>query len=171
MMGSTGAERLLALAIASTRRTLYISNAYFVPTRAFTRLLLDATQRHVDVRILTNGRRSDVRATWLAGRRCYEPLLRAGVRIYEYGFTIHAKTFVVDGALSAVTTMNFDNRSLAYNSEIALVVLDAGIGTQMDALFLEDLTWAEEIVLARFRTRPWTARVLESVASVGARLL
>lgn len=113
LMGSTAAERLVALAISSARQTLFISSAYFVPTVAFTRLLLDAARRGVDVRVLTNGRSSDVRTTWLAGRHSYEPLLRGGVRIYEYSTTLHAKTFVVDSRLTAIGTINFDNRSLA----------------------------------------------------------
>jgi len=169
MSGSTGAERLLALAISSARRTLYLSNAYFVPTPGFAQLLADAAQRGVDVRVLTNGAQSDVKTTWLAGRNSYELLLRAGVRIYEYRLTIHAKTFVVDSLLSAVTTMNFDNRSLAYNN--ALVALDAAIGTEMESLFREDVLYADEIALARFRNRPRTSRVLEWFASVGSRLL
>jgi cardiolipin synthase len=170
-MGSTPAERLLALAIASAVRTLYISNAYFVPTLGFARLLVDAAQRGVDVRILTNGRQSDVRTTWLAGRRSYEPLLQAGVRIYEYATTIHAKTFVVDGYLSAISTMNFDNRSLAYNNEVALVTLDAAIGSYMGSLFFQDAQYADEILLATFQKRAWTSRLLERIASIGSRLL
>lgn len=171
LVGSTAAERLIALAISSATRTLYISNAYFVPTLGFARLLTDAARRGVDVRVLTNGRQSDVRTTWLAGRRRYEPLLRAGVRIYEYRTTSHAKTFVVDGRLSAVSTINFDNRSLAYNNEVALITLDASIGRYMDSLFVGDTHYSDEIVLASFRTRAWTSRVLERFASVGSRML
>ncbi len=171
LMGSTAAERLLALAIASAAHTLYISNAYFVPTLGFARLLIEAAQRGVDVRLLTNGRQSDVRTTWLAGRRSYEPLLHAGVRIYEYRTTIHAKTFVVDGHLSAISTMNFDNRSLAYNNEVALVTLDGAIGSYMVSLFLQDAQYADEILLAAFQTRAWTSRLLERMASIGSRLL
>ena len=171
LMGSTPAERLFALAIASAAHTLYISNAYFVPTLGFARLLIEAAQRGVDVRVLTNGRQSDVRTTWLAGRRSYETLLHAGARIYEYGTTIHAKTFVVDSHLSVISTMNFDNRSLAYNNEVALVTLDAAIGSYMVSLFLQDAEYADEILLADFQTRAWTARLLERVASIGSRLL
>ena len=171
LMGSSGAERLLALAIASAKQSLYISNPYFVPTRGFVRLLVDAALRRVDVRILTNGAQSDVKTTWRAGRNSYERLLRAGARIYEYRATIHAKTLVVDGALSAVTTMNFDNRSLAYNSEVALVTLDSAIGAQMESLLLDDVQYADEIVLAHFQTRPRSARVLEWLASIGSRML
>jgi cardiolipin synthase len=171
LMGSTAAERLIALAIASATRTLFVSNSYFVPTPGFVTLLREAADRGVDVRILTNGRQSDVRTTWLAGRRTYEALLGAGVRIYEYHTTIHAKTFVVDGRLSSVSTMNFDNRSLAYNNEVALVTLDAGIGQYMDSLFLADASYSDEIVLGTFQTRAWTSRVMERLASIGSRLL
>ena len=170
--GSTAGERLLALSIASARRRLYIANAYFVPGADYVQLLVQAARRGVDVRILTNGPASDVRTTWLAGRARYETLLAAGVRMYEYRpTTMHAKTFVVDGLWSAITTMNFDNRSLAYNDEVALLARDAGLGATVDSLFLEDLRFADEIRLDAFSRRPWTARVLERAASAIASLL
>jgi hypothetical protein len=75
--------------------------------------------------------------------------------------TIHAKTFVVDGEWSAVGTMNFDNRSLAYNDEVALVVLDDTVGGAMESLFHEDLGFADEIRLEGFQRRPRTQRFLE----------
>lgn len=172
LTGSTTAERLLALSIASARRRLYITNAYFIPHADFVQLLAEAARRGVDVRILTNGERTDVRTTWLAGRSRYEPLLAAGVRIYEYRpTTVHSKTFVVDSEWLAVSTMNFDNRSLAYNNEVALVVRDRAVGATMDSLFVEDLRFAEEFSLVSFRHRPWTARIMERAAGVLANVL
>ena len=66
LTGSTTAERLLALSIASPRRRLYIANAYFIPDADFVQLLIAAARRGVDVRILTNGNQSDVKTTLLA---------------------------------------------------------------------------------------------------------
>ena len=170
--GSTTAERLLALSIAGARRRLYIANAYFVPHADFVQLLAAAARRGVDVRVLTNSAQTDVKSTWLAGRSRYEALLGAGVRIYEYQpTTIHAKTLVADGAWAVVATMNFDNRSLAYNNEVALMAHDPRLGASMDSLFLADLAFAQEIRLAEFRRRPWTARLLERGARVIAGLL
>ena len=170
--GSTAAQRLLVQAIESAGERLYITNAYFVPHGGFVPLLAEAARRGVDVRILTNGPRSDVRTTWLAGRSHYEPLLEAGVRLYEYRpTTLHAKTFVVDGFWSAVGTINFDNRSLAYNDEVALLSLDPGLGARMDSVFLADLGYAEEIRLEIFRRRPWSQRLLEHGAGLLSRLL
>lgn len=170
--GSTTAERLLALSIISARRRLYVTNAYFVPQADYVRLLTDAAKRGVDVRLLTNGPQGDSRVTWLAGRSRYETLLAGGVRIYEYQpTTVHAKTVVVDGRWAAVTTMNFDNRSLAYNSEVALVVRDERLGATMERWFQEDLGFSREILLPEFRRRSWLARLLERSASAVAGLL
>ena len=172
LTGSTTAERLIALSIASARRRLYIANAYFVSDADFVRLLVGAERRGVDVRLLTSGAQTDVKMTWIADRDRYETLLAAGVRIYEYRPTaMHAKTFVVDGALTAVATMNFDNRSLAYNNEVALVVLDNAVGATMEALFFDDLNFSDEIRLEDFGRRSRAQRLLERAASVLANLL
>ena len=172
LTGSTTAERLLALSIATARQRLYITNAYFVPQADFVRLLTEAARRGVDVRILTNGPRSDVRTTWLAGRSRYEPLLAAGVRIWEYRpTTVHAKTLVSDGTWSLISTMNFDNRSLAYNNEAALVARDRRVGAVLDSLFLEDLRFADEIRPEVFARRVWITRWLERAASLVAPVL
>ncbi|MFL5578662.1 MAG: phospholipase D-like domain-containing protein [Gemmatimonadaceae bacterium] len=97
-LGSTPAERFLALSIAGARRTLYVTNAYFAPDRNFTGLLVEAARRGVDVRVLVGGPRTEVRAARLAARARYDALLSAGVRVHEYQpSTLHAKTFVVDG--------------------------------------------------------------------------
>lgn len=161
-IGSTPAERFLALSIAGARKTLYISNSYFVPNVDFCNLLISAARRGVDVRVLTVSSETDVKTTWYAGRALYEMLLEGGVKIYEYQpAMMHAKTIVVDGYFSAVGSMNFDNRSIAFNNEAQIVALDSAVGKQMNDIFLEDLKYSEEIKLETFRNRPWTGKVLE----------
>jgi cardiolipin synthase len=170
--GSTPAERFLALSIASAHRSLFITNSYFVPDDDFRRLLKRASRHDVDVRVLTVSSKTDVKTTWYAGRYWYEDLLSAGVRIYEYQPTmIHSKTIVVDGIWSSVGSMNFDNRSLSFNNESNLVILDRRFGAQMDSTFLEDLGHSKEIKLDEFRRRsPWE-RLLELGAVTLSRIL
>lgn len=171
-IGSTPAERFLALTIAGARKTLYISNSYFVPNSDFVQLLINAAHRGVDVRVLTVSDKTDVKTTWYAGRALYEGLLKGGVKIYEYKPTMmHAKTIVVDGLWSAVGTMNFDNRSIAFNNESQIVALDSKIGQQVDSIFLDDLKYSNEIKLETFKQRPWTGKVLEWGAQQLRRIL
>ena len=171
-IGSTAAERLLALSIAAARRTLYVTNSYFVPDDDFVRLLREAASRGVDVRILTPSKLNDVKSTWYAGRAQYERLLEGGVRIFWYQpAMIHAKAFVVDGCWSSIGTMNFDNRSLAFNDESNLLVLDDAFGAGVQDMFLADLEKSREVALEEFRRRPWKERVYEWGASRLARVL
>jgi cardiolipin synthase len=160
--GSTPAERFLALSIAGARKTLYITNSYFVPGENFLQLLLAAAKRGVDVRVLTVSSKTDVKTAWYAGRTYYEKLLEGGVKIYEYEPTMmHAKTMVVDGMWSAIGSMNFDNRSLSFNDESILVALDRNVGVKMDSVFMDDLKWSKEIKLDEFRKRALSGKILE----------
>jgi cardiolipin synthase len=170
--GSTPAERFLALTIASARRTLYVTNAYFVPDDDFRNLLMRAAQRGVDVRILTTGPQTDVQTTRWAGRWRYAELLAAGVRIYEYQpSNMHAKTISVDGIWGSIGSMNFDNRSLAFNDETTLLVLDRAVVGGMDRMFLEDLRYAREITAAEMNGRPWWEKVRDAGAATMQRVL
>ena len=171
-MGSTAAERYLALSIAGARKTLYITNPYFVPDTNFIEMLATTARRGVDVRILTAGPRTDTNFVRFAGRGTYDALLDAGVRIYEWQpTTLHAKTFVVDGEWSSIGSMNFDNRSMALNDESTLMVLDGGIGAQMIRLFLDDLQHAAEVTAAEFQRRPRRDRLAERTANLSRRIL
>ena len=126
----------------------------------------------MDVRVLTVSEKTDVKTTWYAGRALYEKLLEGGVKIYEYKPSMmHAKTIVVDGLWTAAGSMNFDNRSIAFNNESQIVALDERIGKQMDEIFLDDLTRSEEIKLETFRNRSWKGRFLEGAAQKLRRLL
>ena len=154
-VGSTVSERLLALTIAGARRTLYISNAYFVPDDDFRRLLTDAARRGVDVRVLTAGPPTDMKITWYASHAGYAELLAGGVRLFEYQPSMmHAKTIAADGVWSIVGTMNFDNRSFALNDESVLMVHDTTIAAKLERVYHDDLTHSREIRLDDWRRRP-----------------
>jgi len=170
--GSTPAERFLALTLSAARKRLYITNSYFVPDDDFRRLLERAVRRGVDVRILTTSSNTDVKTTWYAGRYRYEELLGRGVRIFEYQPTmLHSKTIIVDGVWGSIGSMNFDNRSMAFNDESNLVVLDSTVGAQMDSAFLDDLRYSKEIKLEEFRRRSAWSKMLEAGATLLSRLL
>ena len=171
-VGSTEAERFFALSIASARKRLWITNSYFVPDREFRRMIADAAKRGVDTRILTAGEHTDVKSTLYAGRARYEELMRAGVRIYEYRNTMmHAKTVVVDGLWGAVGSMNADNRSLSFNEETVLMMLDARMGALLEQQFLDDTAHADEILLATFRQRGAWDRLKEHATHAVWRVL
>ncbi len=171
-IGSTPGEHFIALTIAAAEKTLYIANAYFVPNVDFCTSLVKAAKKGVDVRVLTVSAETDVKTTWYAGRASYEGLLEGGVRIYEYlPAMMHAKTIVVDSVWACVGSMNFDNRSIAFNNESQIIALDDNVGQRMQEIFLEDLNYAEEINLETFRNRPLKGKIYEWGAQKMRRVL
>ena len=161
-LGSTNAERFFILSITGARERLYITNAYFVPDRHFRQALVEAVERGVDVRVLTPGLNTDRPSTYHAARAGYEELLEGGVRIWHYRPTmVHAKTVVVDRIWSSVGTINFDNRSMVLNDEVALVIRDEPFARRMEELFLEDLDYADEVTLEEVRSRGTLDRLKE----------
>jgi cardiolipin synthase len=124
------------------------------------------------VQLLVGGPKTDVRIARLAAHGRYDALLAAGVHIHEYEpTTLHAKTFVADGIWSSIGTMNFDNRSLALNDEVTLMVLDAGFAQKMEAIFKEDLRQASPVDQAVFQRRSMFEHVKEWGANQITRLL
>ena len=171
-MGSTNAERFFILSIAAARKSIWITNPYVVPDDDFRKLLMEAAQRGVDVRILTPGRNSDQRATYYAGRAHLEELLEAGIRYWDYDPTmIHAKTMVVDRVWGYIGTVNLDNRSMILNDEVALMYDSPAIGEQLTRIFLDDLERSTEIDLDEFRKRPRHEKALEQATRLISHLL
>jgi len=161
-LGSTQAERFLALSIAGAKRRLYITNSYFVPDDDQIRLLAQAAKRGVDVRVLTAGPNTDVKTVRHASHDSYEDLLRAGIRIYEYQpAMLHSKTIVADGIWGTVGTMNFDNRSVAFNDESNLLFQDTAFARELEEHFFDDLSYSNEFKLELFQHRSLWTRFLD----------
>ena len=166
-VGDTNVEALYYLAIASARRSMDLTAAYFVPRPAFTEALCEAARRGVQVRILVPGPHIDKGFVRVAGRAAYAELLEAGVRVFEYQPTmLHAKTLVVDGAWSSVGTINFDNRSFQLHDEVTLCVWDERFAGRLGEAFEHDLERSEEIEPGRWNARAPHQRGTETATKV-----
>jgi cardiolipin synthase len=169
-VGDTNAEALAFLAIASARRSLDITNAYFAPRPAFVEALADAAERGVDVRIVVPGPHIDKQFVRLAGRQAYDTLLERGVRIWEYQPTmLHAKTMTVDSAWACVGSVNLDNRSFQLNDEVALGVQSEAFARELTAQFERDLEASEEMRRRRWRRRSLHMRAAERATTLARR--
>ncbi len=152
--GTSAAQRTMASLIAGSTKTLYVTNAYFVPTPAFVHNLRHAAKRGVDVQIIVPGPHHDMPVVRYASWHSWKRLLKAGVKIFEYQPTmIHCKTVVVDGQVSLVGSINFDPRSFALNLECGVVVADAVVATRMEAAFRSDLERSRQITIEEVRAR------------------
>jgi cardiolipin synthase A/B len=165
--GSSTVKLLYIISIVSATKSIYISNAYFVPDRDTIRALEGAVRRGVDVRVIVPGEETDVPIVRQASRVHYEWLLRRGIRIFEYQPTMmHAKTMVADGMWTTIGSSNFDDRSFRLNDEVNVNVYDAGTARQMEEIFFEDLARSREITLRKWFKRGTLDRLKEKIANV-----
>ncbi len=163
--GSSAAERVMAALIAGATRTLYISNAYFVPTPAFIDALCAARDRGVDVRVLVPGPYHDMKSVQRASRHTWPRLVEHGVGIYEYQPTMmHAKTVVADGELFLVGSINFDPRSFALNAEYGVIIISRRLATDRMRSFEADLELATRVTPATLASFGLANRAVDAFA-------
>ncbi|MDA3914388.1 phospholipase D-like domain-containing protein [Oleiagrimonas sp.] len=150
---TTGVYRLDQTIAGMAKRTLWLTDAYFVGLSPYIQQLAAAARDGVDVRLLVPGS-SDIPMVAGFSRAGYRPLLQAGVRVFEWnGSMLHAKTAVADGQWARVGSSNLNIASWMGNCEIDLAVEDVDFAQRMEEQYEQDLTKATEIVLAPRRRR------------------
>ncbi len=141
------ARRAHMIAIAQAECSVYVQSPYFVPDYSLYDLLINAALAGLDVRFMMTGVPDRKTAFW-AAQTYHRKLIEAGGHIYQYqaGF-FHCKTIVVDGNLSAVGTMNMDNRSLKLHKELMLWVFHEPFARQVQESFLSDMARCHEVTM------------------------
>lgn len=127
-------------AIAGASRVVNIENAYVITTPALRTALLEALERGVKVNILTNSAESVdepiVTAPILAS---LPELIAAGAGVFlKRGSTLHSKFMTVDGLFSITGSFNLHPRSIRYEHELIVSVLDARVAARLDRAFAAD---------------------------------
>jgi len=149
--GRMRVARALHLQAAAAERSIWLAGAYFVPSFAEVDALSGAARDGVDVRLLVPGRNDH---PWVGSltRRYYRPLLRNGVRIWEWrGDMMHAKTSIVDGRWTRVGSTDFNPLGVAINYELDAFIEDANVAAAAAEMFLGDLEQSLEVHAGRRR--------------------
>jgi cardiolipin synthase len=150
-------------AIHESRARVLVANPYFVPDRGVLRALQNAARRGVDVRLLVP-LASDSRVLDFATRSVFPPLLAASARIFRSQVVTHTKALMVDDAFVSIGSYNFDHRSLAYNLELVVNVVDTATATEVGTMLVSDMAASEELTREAFARRSWLERIFERLA-------
>jgi len=149
----------LAEVVEHAQREVLILNAYIIPGERMLQILLEAHQRGVRVRMLTNSLASnDVPAVTSKYAKYRRTLLNAGVELYEFrsdpeiqrgtvdtnpvesnfaGF--HTKAAVVDREIVYIGSLNLDPRSIRLNTEMGMIVHSRGLAEEVAAIAERDM--------------------------------
>ena len=146
---SAGLLRLDQLVAALARKRLWLTDAYYAGTPVYVQALRAAARDGVDIRLLVPSG-TDIPLLRPLSRTGYRPLLEAGIRVFEWnGSMLHAKTAVADGRWARVGSTNLNPASWLGNCELDVIVEDEKFASDMETMYLEDLTNATEVILDR----------------------
>lgn len=163
-------EAFLA-AIYSAGKEIVISTPYFAPDEATDTALQAAARRGVAVTLIAP-RNSDHWIVDNAGRAHFEPMLDAGVRVFQFKHgLLHAKTMTVDGSIALIGSANLDMRSFWLNYEVSLFAYDESFAAELRALQFEYLKASRLVDAKEWTSRGVGAKFKEGLARLFGPLL
>ena len=161
--GSYAMYNTFLIALNAARQSIRVTNPYFLLDEAMVDALLGRLRQGVSIEVLVPGT-IDHRFVRQASRATWGPLLKAGVKIYEYRpALLHAKTMVIDGRWATVGSTNLDPRSFALSQELNVIVYDRAVAARLEEVFAADLAHATPVAYDRWRRRGLDARFFETL--------
>ncbi|NEP19671.1 MAG: phosphatidylserine/phosphatidylglycerophosphate/cardiolipin synthase family protein [Leptolyngbya sp. SIO4C1] len=138
----------------AARSHIWIASPYWLPHADIRRVLVQARQRGVDVRILTMGSNADKQLVYYAARMLYGDLLKADIKICEYQPSMmHAKAILIDQAWVSLGSANIDPRSLFQNDELNVASPDPDLLAKVQQFFGQGFNQSKQIDYHSWRRR------------------
>lgn len=139
--------------INNAKNRVWITTAYFAPSRKLRRTLRNAARKGIDVRIIIPGEITDHPATHYIAQRYYSHMLRKGIRIYEYQHRfMHAKIILCDNWVS-LGSCNIDKWNYRWNLDANQEITDEKFTQSIVDMYQMDFNNSNEIVLSDWKKR------------------
>ena len=139
--------------VSSAKNRVWMSTAYFAPSRKLRRALTRAAERGTDVRLLIPGHITDIPMSRYVAQRQYSHMLKAGVRIFEYQPRfMHAKLVLCDN-WSSMGSCNIDRWNLRWNLDANQEIEDSDFTQTVITMFENDFSQSKEITLQYWKQR------------------
>ncbi|MFA6646536.1 MAG: cardiolipin synthase [Sphaerochaetaceae bacterium] len=169
--GENISENAYIQIINHARHYVWITTPYLIIDTQMLTALTIAAQSGVDVRIIT----PNFPDKWYVHpvtRANYLPLLKTGVKIFEYtpGF-MHAKMFVADDEVSIVGTTNMDYRSFYLHFECGVIFFHSKVVKQVRNDIRKTLDLCTEITLIQQETISFPIRLARNILKLFSPLM
>jgi len=166
--GGLSTDALIEL-VKNAKHSIEIQSPYLITSELSRNLFRSATQRGVEIRILTNSMASTDNLEAFSGyQRDRKALLETGVKIYEFRpdaaerrkimtselqmkldfepiFGLHAKSMIIDDNITVIGTFNLDPRSANLNTECITVIHSESVASKvlegMEIEFKPENSW------------------------------
>lgn len=166
--GADSARLMFLLSVAAARKRICIASAFFLPDDLMIRTLIQARERGVEIDVIAPGPDNDAPIVRLAGRARWGPMLKSGIRLWEYrAARFHCKYLIIDDCWCSVGSTNIDHRSMRLNEEANLNILDHEFVAEHHRIFEQDLGRSEQVTLEAWRNRPLREKLVGRTAALG----
>lgn len=147
-------------AINSAQHQIQLINPYFTLNRKIRKALKHAIDRGVDVQIMVS-EASDIPITPRVVDYNAKRLMKKGAEIYYYqGGFHHSKVMMIDSLYSFVGSANLNSRSLAYDYECNVMIVDSCTTRELQHLFNSDKKLrCYRLTPEKWKQRPWGLRM------------
>lgn len=158
-------ENIYKQLINYSKEYLYITTPYLIIEEDMRNALIVAAKSGVDVRIITPFI-PDKKNVKLITEFNYGPLLKAGVKIYEYtpGF-IHAKTIITEEC-GILGTINMDYRSFYLHYECGVFMCDDTIIEEIKEDIIKTIEISKEVTYEEWLRRPLYIKIYQLILNL-----
>ena len=160
------AEDVFLQCISNAHDYVWLTTPYFAVEDSVVRALCLAADSGVDVRLMLPGI-PDHKYTQIVAGSYYEKLIAHGVKVYEFtpGF-LHAKSFVADGEVAMVGTINMDYRSFQLHYECGVMLYGAPAIADIRQDMERIITRSAPVDLEVWKKRSWFRKAVEKVLRI-----
>ena len=157
--------------ITDAQEYVFIVTPYFVPGEAIMTALKTSAMSGIDIQLMFP---YDSDSKWMkwAMFSYLEELLAVGIRIFLFhdGF-LHGKVIISDDIVSSIGTANVDERSFEANFEVNAIIYNRETAITLKKQFIGDMSFCEELSLAKFPHRSDRNKIMEPIARLTASVL
>lgn len=155
---------VLQAALATAQNSILIATPYFLPDETLITALAGAALRGVRVQILLPERSDVAVADWAMRGELWKVLsYNCEVYLSPPPFD-HSKLMLVDSTWVLLGSVNWDQRSLRLNFELAVECYDEALAIRAERWFTERINMAKSLDTARLRRRPALIQVRDACA-------
>ncbi|MES2767877.1 MAG: phospholipase D-like domain-containing protein, partial [Bdellovibrionota bacterium] len=130
--------------IDDAKERIWLVTPYFNPPRFLLKALVAAAERGVDVRLMVPNKTDPAWFSYLS-RVYYSPLIKKGLKVYEYQEGIlHSKTALID-SVGIVGSGNLNYRSFYQDLELNMIVSEVSEIEALNNEFIKDMKLSKEI--------------------------
>ncbi len=158
-----GIQQLYFTMITNANNKVVIQSPYFIPDESIATALENAALTGVDVNLMITGC-PDKRIPFWAAHSFFEPLLKAGVKIFLYkaGF-FHSKVVVIDEKVATCGSCNMDQRSFFLDYELNTIFYNERIAKEFSDQFDRDCELSEQFTLESYHNLSAVKKLRNSV--------